>query len=45
MRMIAANLLTRYEITEVPGQIVDFRQFITMQFHTGHWNVILQKRK
>ncbi|KAF5564733.1 cytochrome P450 monooxygenase 3A9 [Fusarium phyllophilum] len=45
MRMIAANLLTRYDITEVQGQIVDFRQFITMQFHTGHWNVILQKRK
>ncbi|KAL9561580.1 hypothetical protein ACKAV7_014427 [Fusarium commune] len=45
MRMIAANLLTRYDITEVPGQVVDFRQFITMQFLTGHWNVILQKRK
>ncbi|KAF4961211.1 hypothetical protein FGADI_448 [Fusarium gaditjirri] len=45
MRMIAANLLTRYDITEVPEQVVDFRQFITMQFHTGHWNVILKKRK
>ncbi|KAG9495280.1 hypothetical protein J7337_013516 [Fusarium musae] len=45
MRMIAANLLTRYDITEVPGQVVDFRQFITMQFDTGHWNVILQRRK
>ncbi|KAG7426071.1 Cytochrome P450 monooxygenase cypX [Fusarium oxysporum f. sp. raphani] len=45
MRMIAANLLARYDITEVPGHVVDFRQFITMQFHTGHWNVILKKRK
>ncbi|KAF6528509.1 hypothetical protein HZS61_008811 [Fusarium oxysporum f. sp. conglutinans] len=42
MRMIAANILSRYDVIEVPGQEVDFRQFITMQFHTGHWKVVLK---
>jgi hypothetical protein len=45
MRMIAANILSRYDVIEVPGQEVDFRQFITMQFHTGHWKVVLKARK
>ncbi|KAH7123056.1 cytochrome P450 [Dactylonectria macrodidyma] len=45
MRMIAANLLSRYDIVEVPGQKVDFRQFITMQFDTGHWRVVLKPRQ
>ncbi|KAF4449235.1 hypothetical protein F53441_7454 [Fusarium austroafricanum] len=45
MRMIAANILSRYDIVEVPGQEIDFRQFITMQFKTGHWNVVLKARK
>ncbi|KAK3897072.1 cytochrome p450 [Staphylotrichum tortipilum] len=45
MRMVAANILSRFEVTEVPGQGVDFRQYITMQFRTGHWKVVLKPRR
>ncbi|OHF03155.1 cytochrome P450 3A9 [Colletotrichum orchidophilum] len=44
MRMVAANLLQRFDVLEVPGQHIDFRQYITMQFATGHWKVILKPR-
>ncbi|KAK1979002.1 cytochrome P450 [Colletotrichum cereale] len=44
MRMVAANVLQRFNILEVPGQEVDFRQYITMQFSTGHWKVVLVPR-
>ncbi|KAK1524050.1 cytochrome P450 3A9 [Colletotrichum costaricense] len=44
MRMVAANLLQRFDVLEVPDQDIDFRQYITMQFATGHWNVVLKPR-
>ena len=44
MRMVAANFLSRFDIDEVPGQDVDFRQFITMQFATGNWKTIIKQR-
>ncbi|KAK8058496.1 cytochrome P450 [Apiospora phragmitis] len=44
MRMVAANILSRFDIVEVPGQEIDFRQYITMQFATGHWKVTLKPR-
>ncbi|KAL8298843.1 hypothetical protein RB600_003395 [Gaeumannomyces tritici] len=45
MRMVAANIFSRFDINEVQGQEIDFRQYITMQFHTGHWRVVLKPRK
>jgi hypothetical protein len=44
MRMLAANFFTRFDLEEVPGQEVDFRQFITMQFKTGSWKVKVKAR-
>ncbi|KAF7167575.1 hypothetical protein CNMCM5623_000881 [Aspergillus felis] len=44
MRMVAANLLSRYDFIEVPGQAVDYRQYITMQFKTGSWKVSIKPR-
>ncbi|KAK2006680.1 cytochrome P450 [Colletotrichum eremochloae] len=44
MRMVAANVLQRFNVIEVPGQYIDFRQYITMQFATGHWKVVLVPR-
>lgn len=44
MRMVAANFLTRFDLEEVIGQEVDFRQFITMQFKTGSWKVTVKPR-
>jgi hypothetical protein len=44
MRMVAANMFSRYDFEEVPGQNVDFRQYITMQFATGSWKVWLRRR-
>jgi hypothetical protein len=44
MRMVAANFLTRFDLEEVIGQDVDFRQFITMQFKTGSWKVMIKPR-
>ena len=44
MRMISANFLTRFNLDEVAGQEVDFRQFITMQFKTGSWKVMVKPR-
>ncbi|UQC90732.1 cytochrome P450 3A9 [Colletotrichum lupini] len=44
MRMVAANLLQRFDVLEVPDQDIDFRQYITMQFATGHWKVVLKPR-
>ncbi|CAH0042912.1 unnamed protein product [Clonostachys rhizophaga] len=45
MRMIAANILSRFDVVEVSGQDIDFRQYITMQFATGHWKAILIPRR
>jgi cytochrome P450 len=44
MRMLAANFLTRFDLEEVIGQEVDFRQFITMQFKTGSWKAMIKPR-
>ncbi|KAK2053332.1 cytochrome P450 [Colletotrichum caudatum] len=44
MRMVAANVLQRFNVIEVPGQNIDFRQYITMQFATGNWKVVLVPR-
>lgn len=44
LRVIGANIFSRYDIQESPGQTVDWGQFITMQFTTGHWKVKLKSR-
>ncbi|PYI09748.1 cytochrome P450 [Aspergillus sclerotiicarbonarius CBS 121057] len=44
MRMVTANLLSRFNFTEVPGQEIDYRQYITMQFQHGSWQVVLTPR-
>ncbi|KAI9892798.1 MAG: hypothetical protein M1814_001219 [Vezdaea aestivalis] len=44
LRMLAGNLLSRFDIEAVPGQKVEFRQFITMQFSEGSWNVNMTPR-
>ncbi|KAI3571068.1 cytochrome P450 [Fusarium oxysporum f. sp. albedinis] len=45
MRMIAANIFSRFDVIEVSGQDIDFRQYITMQFTSGHWKAVLIPRK
>jgi hypothetical protein len=45
MRMVAANIFSRFDVIEVPGQDIDFRQYITMQFASGHWQVKLKPRQ
>lgn len=45
MRMVAANIFSRFDVIEVPGQHIDFRQYITMQFANGHWQVKLKPRQ
>lgn len=44
MRMIAANIFSRFDVAEVSGQHIDFRQYITMQFASGHWKAVLVPR-
>lgn len=44
MRMVTANLLSRYDFSEIPDQVIDYRQFITMQFKTGSWMAFLKPR-
>ena len=45
MRIVAASILSRFRLFEVSNQEVDFRQYITMQFATGEWKVILEPRQ
>lgn len=44
LRVIGANIFSRFDMIEVPGQSVDWGQFITMQITTGSWKVILKSR-
>ncbi|PVH96074.1 cytochrome P450 [Periconia macrospinosa] len=44
MRVVAANILARYDIQEVLGQDVTWRQYITIQITDGHWKVVLIPR-
>ncbi|TGO35066.1 hypothetical protein BHYA_0171g00020 [Botrytis hyacinthi] len=44
IRMVTANLLSRYDFSEFPGQSIDWRQYITMQFEGGSWKVSLTPR-
>lgn len=44
MSVVSANLLSRYDLVEVPGQVVDYRQFITLVFKDGKWRVVLKPR-
>ncbi|KAK8910744.1 hypothetical protein QC760_001681 [Botrytis cinerea] len=44
IRMVTANLLTRYDFCELPGQNIDWRQYITMQFEGGSWKASLMPR-
>lgn len=39
MRMVVANMFSRFDFEELPEQDVDYRQYITMQFKTGSWKV------
>ncbi|KAB2571181.1 Cytochrome P450 monooxygenase FUS8 [Lasiodiplodia theobromae] len=45
MRMVAANMFSRYDFEEVPNQTIDYRQYITMQFKDGSWKVHLKRRQ
>lgn len=44
MRTVAANILSRFDVEEVSGQQVEFKQHVTMVFATGHWRVKLRPR-
>ncbi|KAJ5649356.1 cytochrome P450 [Penicillium longicatenatum] len=44
IRMVTANILSRFDFDEVSGQRVDFRQYITMQFEHGSWKAFLKPR-
>lgn len=44
MRTVTVNLLSRYDIIEIPGQHIDYRQYITMQFSKGSWKVKMLPR-
>ncbi|EAU39601.1 conserved hypothetical protein [Aspergillus terreus NIH2624] len=44
IRMVTANLLSRFEFIEVPAQDIDYRQYITMQFANGSWKAFLKPR-
>lgn len=45
IRTVSANVLTRFDVEEYKYKSIEFRQFITMQFHDGKWDVILTPRK
>lgn len=44
IRMLTANILSRFDFDEVPGQNIDYRQYITMQFEHGSWKAYLRPR-
>ncbi|KAM0148650.1 hypothetical protein ACHAQE_009124 [Botrytis cinerea] len=44
IRMVTANLLTRYDFCELPRQNIDWQQYITMQFEGGSWKASLMPR-
>ncbi|KAJ5749387.1 cytochrome P450 [Penicillium nucicola] len=44
IRMLTANILSRFDFNEVPGQQIDYRQYITMQFEHGSWKAFLTPR-
>ncbi|EHA20240.1 hypothetical protein ASPNIDRAFT_194740, partial [Aspergillus niger ATCC 1015] len=44
IRMLTANILSRFDLDEVPGQNIDYRQYITMQFEHGSWKAFLTPR-
>lgn len=45
MRTVCANILSRFDIEEVAGQHVEFKQHVTMVFATGRWRVRLTPRQ
>ncbi|KAJ5703250.1 cytochrome P450, partial [Penicillium malachiteum] len=44
IRMLTANILSRFDFDEVPGQTIDYRQYITMQFEHGSWKARVRPR-
>ncbi|KAJ5741103.1 cytochrome P450 [Penicillium malachiteum] len=44
IRMVTANIFSRFDFNEVSGQDVDFRQYITMQFEHGSWKAFVKPR-
>ncbi|BCR96891.1 uncharacterized protein AKAW2_30210S [Aspergillus luchuensis] len=44
IRMLTANIFSRFDLAEVPGQNIDYRQYITMQFEKGSWKAFLTPR-
>ncbi|KAJ5727065.1 cytochrome P450 [Penicillium malachiteum] len=44
IRMLTANMRSKFDFTEVVGQNVDYRQYITMQFEHGSWKTIFVPR-
>ena len=45
IRTAAANILTRFDVERADEKVLDYRQYITMQFSDGSWNVLLTPRK
>lgn len=44
IRTVSANILSRFDVEEKGYKEIDFRQYITMQFHDGKWNARLMPR-
>ncbi|PYH34398.1 cytochrome P450 [Aspergillus neoniger CBS 115656] len=44
IRILIANIFSRFDLAEVPGQNIDYRQYITMQFEKGSWKAFLTPR-
>ncbi|RDH33525.1 cytochrome P450 [Aspergillus welwitschiae] len=44
IRMLTANIFSQFDLDEVPGQNIDYRQYITMQFEHGSWKAFLTPR-
>ncbi|EPS29010.1 hypothetical protein PDE_03956 [Penicillium oxalicum 114-2] len=45
IRMVAANILSRFDVNEVQGQQIDYRQYITMQMANGSCKAYLSRRQ
>ncbi|RAH78614.1 cytochrome P450 [Aspergillus japonicus CBS 114.51] len=44
MRMVAANVFSRFDLEDIRNLHIDFRQYITMQLENGSHKVVLKQR-
>jgi len=44
MRVVAASYLARFDIEQMPEQMLDIRQYIKMQYSDGNWKDVLTPR-